>query len=129
MVTGEAVHTEFFADSVESSAGAAVSVAHEDPLVPVGGRPDARGHGVGDDVRAVVKRGGQTLNVDVGQAVGLHHLEQLACECATGDDEGPPAGCHGGTGGLVHRRVQAAVARRSATRRLAVSAATAASRQ
>ena len=61
------------AHRVEATAGAAVPVAHEDPLVMVGGGPDACGDGLGDDVRRVVVRGGQALDVDMGEAVGLHH--------------------------------------------------------
>ena len=63
---------------------------------------DKLGDGVGNLVRGVVVPGGQVLDVDQVEAVGLDYGQQLAGERSTGDDEGPPTGGHGGAGPVGH---------------------------
>ena len=80
-----------------------------------------RFHSARDVVGAVVKRGIQTLKVDMAPAIGFFQCANFACKRTAGDDQ---------NGGWHRLGVQALCAsRRSPTSRAAVLAASAASRQ
>ena len=101
---------------VEQATRAAVGVRHEDPVVVAATCAKSCGDRVGNALGAVVQVGGETGQVDPGQAPRQRH--ELAPERTTTDDEDAPA----------QERRQAAARLASISLR-AVSAATPASRQ
>jgi len=107
---------------IELAARSAVAVGDEDAVVVLAQLPDLLADRARDLLGPVVQLGRQADDVEAGPAVGLAQGGDLVGERAAGDDEL--------AGLVVHRTPQWAwAARRSASRRFAVSTAMAASRQ
>ncbi len=117
---------------VESAACAAVGVGDEHGSMLSGGLVEQRFELRNDSLRAVVQVGGQVRDLDgTGQVLSSQHGAEFRDQCSTGNDERRDSHadwseCHAtdGPGGSAFNR-----SRRDLTNVLAVSAATAASRQ
>ena len=119
-------------DLVEHAPGAAVAVQHEDALVVRAGLPDLGAHRFGNALRRVVQVRGQAGQLHVAPAVQPDQRQYLTRERAAGDQES--ARRSGRHHALALPQTQAATCAgawlcRLATNALAVSTATAASRQ
>ena len=112
MSAWQALHVLGLQHLVESSAGAAIGIGDEDPLVVRASRHDGCMDGRGDAFRPIVKFRWQALDVQCRPAIQLLERDDLAGEGATRDDQDGSHHVH------LHRLSA-----------LAVSTATAASRQ
>src|SRR5256885_1403492 len=113
----------FLQQRIQLSTGAAVSVDDEDLRVASTVRLDLGAHRRRDALGPIVQLRGQAAHIEIGPAIGALERCDLAGESPAGDEQGVRALVH------VVRPQAARVARRAASRVLAVSTAIAASRQ
>src|SRR5690606_18406467 len=132
---GNALDAFFREHPVERAAGAAVAVQHVDPLVTRARLADLGAHGLRDALRPGAQMRREAGEVTMVPAVQANQRQRLARQRAAGDQKGARRGkrSHGGIGPVWAQATAATCAGlwlcRLATKVLAVSTATAASRQ